>query len=100
MITAIIILSATVLFLAISLGYCNTKRRKAEMSYHIERGENTALRAQNEKLVQQAGELYSIVQQERIAHTATAARLKEYEGKQQTLGNINSKLESKGGKRK
>ncbi len=86
MIAAIIILSATVLFLAVSLGYCNTRRARAEMAYHVEKGTNIALQAQNETLVQQAGELYNAIQQERASHTATTEFYKSKEQTEQKRG--------------
>ena len=86
MIAAIIILTATVLFLAVSLGYCNTRRARAEMAYHVEKGTNIALQAQNETLVQQAGELYNAIQQERASHTAPAEYYKNKEQVEQKRG--------------
>lgn len=71
MTAAIIILSIVVLFLAVSLGVSNTRRGEAQMAYHIEKGTNNALTAQNETLVQQATELYDIIQKERAAHAST-----------------------------
>lgn len=82
MITAIVILSIVVLFLAVSLGVAVSQRRRADTAYHIAKGQNEAITAVHNQLVERYNVVIDALQQERAAHAATAKRLNNCEGKQ------------------
>lgn len=77
MTTAIIILSAAILLLIISLGYANTRRRQAENLHADNQGYIKRLQEENVSLKNQSTELFESLQMERAAHQATISKLQD-----------------------
>lgn len=77
MITTIVILSAAVLLLIISLGYANTRRRQAENIHAGDQGYIKRLQEENEDIKNQNTALYESLQVERAAHQATISKLQD-----------------------